>query len=287
VRFRTIGFYSFTVLAAVGCDGQPTAPTDAGDPPPDAGWSALDAGALLDAGASAPLDAGASDPADGGAPASDAGPLEPTPVAAGVVVDAPGAGDRPFGDPSLAVNGVRGGGDGGGSLDVYSIEYGGHLVLSWDGQRVRNGPGVDFVVFENPFVFGGGTFMDHAVVELSRDGETWVAFPHDYVAPDETMYSSDPSHWSGFAGVEPVRLHAEDHPVDPFDAAAAGGDRFDLAALDADGEAGRIRDEGFAYLRLNPAPDHDNPDTGAPFVRSPVSNGPDIDGVIARYVGAP
>jgi len=262
MRFTAIGLLG-VVLAAVGCDGQPGAPMDGGARPADG---------------SGP---------DAGSPPVDAGPPEPSPAAAHAVVEASGEGDRPFGDPSLAVNGVRGGGEGAGSLDVYSIEYGGHLVLSWGGQVVRNGPGSDLVVFENPFRFGGGTFMDPAVVEVSRDGETWVALPHDYTAPDETVYSADPAHWVGFAGVEPVRLHAEDHPVDPFDAAAAGGDHFDLGALSSDGEAGRIRDEGFAWLRLSPAPDHDNPDTGAGFARSPVANGPDIDGVVARYVGAP
>lgn len=250
MRLRAICFFS-AVLALVGCDGQAAAPMD------------------------------------GGALGDDAGRLEPRPAAADTVVDAPGAGDRPFGDPSLAVNGVRGGGEGAGSLDVYSIEYGGHLVLSWGGRRVRNGPGADLVVFENPFRFGGGTFMDPVVVEVSLDGETWVAFPHDYAAPDESMYSADAAHWVGFAGIEPVRLHAEDHPVDPFDAVAAGGDHFDLDRLPPDGEAGRIREEGFAWLRLSPAPDHVNRDTGAPYARSPVANGPDIDGVVARYVGAP
>ena len=199
-------------------------------------------------------------------------------------LDAPGAHDGMFGDASLATNGVRGGGAREGSLDVFSLRAGDHLVLAWTGQRVVDGPGDDLVVFENPFEFGDGlTFMDPTVVEVSRDRETWVAFAHDYVAEDEAAYSHRREHWLGFAGLEPVHLHAEDAPMEPFDP-AAGGDRFDLATLEDSEEADRIRAEGFRYLRLSPASDHDNPDTDAPFARDILSDGPDIDGAFARLV---
>ncbi len=200
------------------------------------------------------------------------------------VVDAPGAGDGPFRDPALATNGVRGGGLGAGSLDVYSIDYGSYLVLGWGGRRALNGPGEDLAVFENPFEHGdGATFMDPAIVEVSLDGQDWVALPHDLVAEDEARFSTRATDWRGFAGVTPVSLHAETNPVDPFDG-TAGGDRFDLDALPGEGLAGAIREGGFAFVRLSPAFDHDNPDTGAPFPRDPSANGPDIDGVIARWV---
>jgi len=226
------------------------------------------------------LDAGVIEPADGG-------PIATAPATAADVEEAPGAGPGPFGDPAAATNGVRGAGDEGGGTDVFSIGYGEHLVLSWGGRRVRNGPGVDFAVFENAFHYGAGsTFMDPIVVEVSIDASTWVALPHDYVAADEHTYAPLTSAWVGFAGVTPVRLHAESNPVDPFDAAAAGGDHFDLDSLSPEGEAGRIRRTGFVYLRLSPAHDHDNPDTGEPFPRDGVSNGPDVDGVAARYVDA-
>ncbi|MCB9598236.1 MAG: LIC_13355 family lipoprotein [Sandaracinaceae bacterium] len=223
---------------------------------------------------------------DAGRAASDGGLASS--VGATTIEDAPGAGRRPFGDPERATNGVRGAGTGAGSLDVYSIEYGSYLVLSWGGGLVRNGPGVDFAVFENPFALPDGTvFMDQVVVELSLDGAAWVPFPYDYTAPDEHQYSAEPDHWPGFAGVHPVTLNADDFDVDPFDAELAGGDGFDLDALPQDGEAGRIRERGFAFVRLSPARDHVNPDTGEPFPRDPSANGPDIDGVIARVVELP
>ena len=209
---------------------------------------------------------------------------------AGTLVASPGV-DEETGDATKATNGVRGCGQGCGSTDVASLSpdppEDAYIVISWGGRRVTNGPGVDFVVFENPFDISGGgrVFMDQLVVFLSRDGGTWVPFPHDYTAPDETVYSDDPAHWEGFAGVTPVLFHEEENPVDPFHTEVAGGDAFDLADLPADGgEAEAIRDGGFSYLKLVVASACENPDTGESFVSDPMSNGPDIDGVYGRYL---
>ncbi len=225
-----------------------------------------------------------------GADATVADVVVPTGVTAGTVVEAPGDTGEGVQDANRAVNGVRGGGPSAGSADVFSLGFAegedNFLVVSWGGAWVRNGEGVDFVVFENPFEIGGGrVFMDLAVVFLSTDGTTWVPFPHDYIADDESVYAADPAAWPGFAGRYPVSYHAESNSVDPFDHAAAGGDPFDLDDLSADDAASQdIRENGFRYLKLVTAPSLINPDTGAPYVRDPSSNGADIDGVIARYV---
>ncbi|MFK7992060.1 MAG: LIC_13355 family lipoprotein [Sandaracinaceae bacterium] len=189
------------------------------------------------------------------------------------VVEAPGATGEGFLDPELAVNGVRGGGATMQSLDVYSIRPGTHLVLGWGGRALMDGPGPDLFVYENAFAYGqdGAHFMDPTVVEVSADGERWTAFEHDYVTADETVYEPQPSAWRGFAGLQPVARHAEDNPLDPFEP-EAGGDAFDLADLPS--EAREVR-----FVRLSPASDWTNPDTGMPFVRDVVSDGPDIDGV--------
>jgi len=207
------------------------------------------------------------------------------------VVDSPGDTGEGFGDASHAVNGVRGCGETCGSYDVFSLgleaDVDNYLILRWSGRRVLNGPGVDFVVFENGFFWGAGPerFMDHVVVSVSRDAVTWVSFPHDYTAEDETIFSWDPNRWPGFAGVQPVLLHEEDNPVDPFDPERAGGDGFDLDSLPDDGgEGSAIRREGFVYLKLESAASLSNPDTGAPYVKDPISNGPDIDGVYGRWL---
>lgn len=217
---------------------------------------------------------------------------------ADLVVTAPGDTGLGFFDATRAANDVRGGGDGKGSFDVFSLGYkadNDHIVLAWEGARVLNGPGADFGVFENGFKLSGEGryFMDLMVVDLSLDGERWVTFPHDYVAEDETRYEKLPQKWVGFAGRYPVRLNVDAESglvVDPFDPEAAGGDHFDLDALvdspDDGGAAAEIRAQGFRYIRLRSAASITNPDTGAVYPKDITSDGPDIDGVYGRYVVA-
>lgn len=208
--------------------------------------------------------------------------VEPSGRAADVIVDAPAHTGSGFYDSEKAVNGVRGGGGSTGSTDVYSLGddpgVDDFLVLSWSGARITDGPGADFVVFENAFRDdrSGRFFIEAAIVEVSVDGVEWIAMPHDYTAPDETMYESEPAYWPGFAGVAPVLYNVDTNPVDPF-SEAAGGDRFDLAVL-----GDRIQG-GITAIRIWNASTRTNPDTGAPYAHSPIAEGPDIDGVVARY----
>lgn len=228
---------------------------------------------------------------DTSVPGADAsGSFDSTPVTAGTWLEAPGNTGSGFKNANNAVNGVRGAGQSAGSMDVFSLGYtngvDNFIVLSWGGATVRNGPGVDFVVFENGFQTGPNLyFMDLVVVMLSRDGVTYVPFPHDYMAQDETQYVAQPDVWRGFGGRYPIKYNVDTNPVDPFDHEASGGDPFDLDELPVDGgESQAIREEGFRYLKLVTAPTQINPDTGDFFVRDGMSNGADIDGVIARYV---
>jgi hypothetical protein len=217
--------------------------------------------------------------------AACASSVEPSGRAADVIVDAPAHTGSGFYDSDKAINGVRGGGEATGSTDVYSLGddpgIDDFLVLSWSGARVADGPGADFVIFENAFVQADTdrVFIEAAIVEVSVDGVEWIAMPHDYTAPDETMYSPDPAHWSGFAGVAPVLYNVDDNPVDPF-SDEAGGDRFDLAVL-----GDRVQG-GVTAIRIWNASTRTNPDTGAPYPHSPIAQGPDIDGVVARYFAA-
>lgn len=207
----------------------------------------------------------------------DTGPRHPGAQLAVEVVSATAAGDDRFGDPEAAVNGVRGGGLRQGGFDVYRVGAGPDdaLVLGFD-EPVLDGDGVDIVVFENVFaVDGGGWFLDPTAVEVSADCATFVAFPRAYTGGP--VYEAEPSAWQGFAGLTPVLLHEEEHPVDPL-GAEAGGDGFDLADLD---DAG-IAAEGVRCVRLTAAATHVDPATGAPFPADPLSDGPDIDGVYGR-----
>lgn len=176
------------------------------------------------------------------------------------VWSAPGDTGEGFHDVARAVNGVRGGGPLQGSLDVYSI--GPELVLGVEGAPVEDGPGVDLVVFENPFrIRGGGTFVEPAVVEVTADGEAWAAFPHALVGDP-----GDADAWLGYAGLAPVALNVDDYPVDPL-SEGAGGDRFDLADLDpGDPAAAEVLAYGFVAVRLTPA----------------TPSEPDVDGVWVR-----
>lgn len=216
---------------------------------------------------------------DGGLPPPDPDPPLGDPQPADQIVEA-SPGVSPFDDPTRAIDGVRGAGAGAGSTDVFSLAPDGALTLGWSGRVVRDGPGIDFVIFENPFRHAGGVFFDPLIVELSRDGARWVTWPHRLLPSDDP--TAEPAAWQGFAGLTPVWLHAENNPVHPFDP-AAGGDGFDLSALPGDGEAGAIRQEGFRYLRLVAASGRTDPATGAPFPAHPVSDGPDIDGVYGRF----
>jgi hypothetical protein len=208
------------------------------------------------------------------------------------VVDAPGDTSEGFADATEATATIRGSGTNSGSSDVFSLGYkvdeDNYITMGWTGAIVTNGPGTDFVVFENAFEYDDGLhFMDHMVVLLSRDGLTWVPWPFDYIADDETTYSADPAMWKGFAGINPVLYNEDTNKVDPFDAVLAGGDHFDLDNLpDTDPDALAIKEFGFSYIRIVAAPTVINSDTGEPFVQDQISNGGDIDGVVARYVVA-
>jgi hypothetical protein len=209
---------------------------------------------------------------------------------ADTVVDAPGATGSGFLDSTRAINGVRGAGNRSGSLDVFSLGYipGGndHITLAWSHGRLQNGPGPDLVVFENPFLInGGGVFMDLIIVEVSLDGVEFRALAHDYTATDPTVYHNNPALWSGFAGKTPVLLNVATNPVAPFNAAAAGGDQFDLDTVEgSDAVAQSIRTNGARFVRLTSAPARINPDTGAAYVHDGASNGADIDGIYGRYL---
>jgi hypothetical protein len=106
----------------------------------------------------------------------------------------------------------------GGMFDVVSLGFDGRITLGFGTRAIVDGPGPDFVVFENPFVISaGGTFVEPGRVEVSIDGEDWIAFP---------CSSEDP--FTGCAGLTPTAAFDVDAPLDP---ALSGGDAFDLSDL--------------------------------------------------------
>jgi hypothetical protein len=170
-----------------------------------------------------------------------------------------------------------------GGLDVFSLGFGGALVVRFDDNAIADEPGSDFTVFENAFlVFDAATltierpFADPAIVSVSQDGATWYTFPCQLSA---ALF------YPGCAGVYPVLSdEGAPHvafetpgtmadlvglPVSPAPApGGAGGDSFDLA------------DVGLAWARFVRIEDADFV-TGDPY--GPNNAGADVDAVGAIH----
>src|SRR5690606_32634207 len=118
---------------------------------------------------------------------------------------------------------------------LLSLSDGDVVTITLQGVELVDGPGADFVVFENPFYAAGSFFeraIDPARVQVSPDGEVWYDYP---VVEDGSrlsgLFSSDARRYlSGFVGVNAVFANPETNDI-PLGSPAAGGDRFDLAAL--------------------------------------------------------
>lgn len=149
----------------------------------------------------------------------------PTRTASCVDAFSPGP-DAGFGQdafPEIVYGPPHGGGSAGGGVDVLSLGRGGEIILGFGGNAIVDGPGADFIVFENPFLVNGDpekVFKELGEVSASADGETWSTFPCR-----EDAYPHD-----GCAGWRPV-IATPDSGDAMFDPALAGGDSFDLADL--------------------------------------------------------
>ncbi len=134
----------------------------------------------------------------------------------------PGAGFGQEKMPDVVFGPPLGGGLAQGSLDVVSLGQGGEIVLAFSENAAVDGPGVDFLVFENAFAVAGGAtlFRELGEVSVSDDGATWVAFPCDPARPDE----------GACAGRNVVYANPETG-VSALAPATAGGDPFDLALV--------------------------------------------------------
>jgi hypothetical protein len=121
--------------------------------------------------------------------------------------------------PDIVLGPPQGTGDARGSLDVVSLGNGGEIVLGFEPAVIVDGPGTDFIVFENPFLIGGNPqdpYAEPGEVSVSEDGATWTAFPCT-----ATAYP-----YGACAGWHPVYASSAD-----FDPSTAGGDPYDLAAI--------------------------------------------------------
>jgi hypothetical protein len=148
----------------------------------------------------------------------------------------PGAGFGQDRFPELVYGPPQADAHGGGSTDVLSLGRGGSIVVGFGGNAIVDGPGVDFLVFENPFLYESKgalvPFAEIGEVSASEDGITWATFPCQQEGPPYT----------GCAGWNPVHSNPT-NGISPFDPATAGGDPFDLADVGlASARFLRIRD---------------------------------------------
>jgi len=139
-----------------------------------------------------------------------------------------------------------------GSLAVMSLGHGGQITLEFTDNEIVDGPGPDFIVFENPFFCTAvpltasdpySVFAEPGIVEASADGIDYRMFPYDAAALSQVVsLCTDKSLLSrliGLMGITPSFTGNYTVPDDPlvFDAGAPGGvsghggDAFDLATV--------------------------------------------------------
>lgn len=137
-----------------------------------------------------------------------------------------------------------------GSFDVVSLGIGGEIVVSFEPNAIVDGPGPDFIVFENAFYAAGQPSQpaaDPGEVSVSEDGVTWKTY-------ECTPGAQAP--YGKCAGWNPV-LSAPGNGISPVDPESAGGEAYDLAELGMEkARFVRIRDKSTATCEGQPKPNN-------------------------------
>ena len=165
--------------------------------------------------------------------------------------------------PGIVEGPPVGGGCCQGSTDVVSLGNGGTIVLSFAPNAIVDGPGPDFIVFENPFEIAGNPnnlYAEPGIVAVSDDGVSWTSFPCT------ATFESPP--YGLCAGWHPV-YSAPGNGLSPIDPTASGGDAFDLA------------DIGVTHARYVKIVDHTVTEACPtdPSQPHPTTNGFDLDAI--------
>ena len=186
--------------------------------------------------------------------------------------------------PANALGHPRGGGLFMGSTHVLSLGDGGSVTLGF-AVVISDGPGVDFLVFENPFLVGDlRSYGEPFFVEVSSDGIQFARFPTSYAGPQVQPGPFDPfpiGTYAGFGGAHPVSANDLTSPgIDPFDPCTAGGEAFDLAALRSHPlvRSGAVVLSAINYVRLVDVRSGIDQDTNGRTVYA-VAGSADIDAV--------
>lgn len=190
-------------------------------------------------------------------------------------------------DTSRAVDGVRGRGRYEQSLNVYSLgaHPSGSIIVGWSDRVIKDRPGTDLAVFENPFFSQAAqrVMIEPVAVSVSVNGKDWVSFPHALIGVEQTFdrcqnarlpqfnpcldgvwrpdsIAADARVWEGWAGLRPVWYNEEqanwsDHGFDPLNTFDLGGDGFDLQDLPPDHPVTKdVLELGVCFVRLQAAP---------------------------------
>jgi hypothetical protein len=204
--------WAMMVLAAC---GPAMGPADEVVPVADAGipFSGVDSG-TLDASVERP---------DAGSPIRVADPYADAVVR---FLPGPGAGFGANKMPNIVLGSPKGAGASAGSLDVVSLGFEGLIELQFTDLAAVDGPGPDFIVFENGFT----GFSETGVVSASADGVVWKEF----------ACTED----GGCAGLHPVFAN-DDLGISAVDFNVSGGDGFDLAQVGlSEARYIRVKDSG-------------------------------------------
>ncbi|MBA2663255.1 MAG: cell surface protein [Bradymonadaceae bacterium] len=175
----------------------------------------------------------------------DEGPAAapPLPYASEVVSFSPGEGAGYGQDrlPDVVLGPPSGKGVRAASLDVLSLGKGGEIILGFGERSIVDGPGPDFIVFENAFWPRGepqDVFAELGEVSVSEDGVAWTVFACETDA-------AQPGRWPGCAGWSPTLVY-EPYVLLVLDTALTGGDVFDLSDVGLErARFVRIRDLSF------------------------------------------
>jgi hypothetical protein len=136
--------------------------------------------------------------------------------------------------PQIIQGGPQGSGENGSSSDVLSLGVKGELVVDFGPFDIVDGPGPDFIVFENAFLVAPfAPFSEPAIVGVSAEMDSAADF-HEFPCDlSITQGQPETSSWPfpGCAGVQPVRANVKSNTISPLDPTTAGGDAFDLATL--------------------------------------------------------
>jgi hypothetical protein len=208
---------------------------------------------------------------DATAHAVDAGGLAQGRFVTSVVSFTPGpcAG---FGQPEMPgiVEGPPvGGGSFEGSTNVVSLGTGGTIVVSFAPNAIVDGPGPDFIVFENPFWIGGNSsdiYAEPGQVSVSDDGTNWTAFPCAPTLDPQATDGTGVAPPYGTCGGWQVVYSAPGNGISPFDPTVAGGLALDLASV------GVSRAQ---YVKIVDLTHESCPEGGA----GPDTNGFDLDAI--------